>query len=995
MRALLIVLGSLIVATVAFVVAWPRLVDEPAIRDQLRRIVQGASGQELRMLGRVELILLPTPRISIEQVAWGNGVAAAPVAWLEADRVDIELAPLPLLAGRLQPSRLRLVRPSLDIVGEPAALADLFRRAAATPNLSELTRVSIVDGRLNLGATAAGALPPVMEAMELDIVRGPDDGRLELRGGARVADELVTLRFEAAPFALDAPMSLDLEVMGGEQGATARLAFQGTFRPDLATPRLEGVLSLASAPDGTWPFWLGVTSAGGEAVLPVLGPASLSGRLAWTRDEALRVQDLELVLAGNELRGGLDLTLGAAPHLELALDGREATLAPELENRLRAVNAAVIPEHWTGRIALRLQTAAWRGEQIRRLRADIALAAGRKLTVEQLEATLPGETALNWRGRAGSTPERPFAGHLDLSSAEPRRLLAWLGADTAALPGDGIRSFSLQAEVDAAPADIRLSGLDARLDATHLTGSMALVLDTRPHLALALAADRINLDLYRPDEGALRDLRHWRDWLQRIDVAADVGVGRLSHGSLRAEDVQARGAIEDGQLTLEDLRIGSLAGAGLHLVGSADLEGGRYDLAADLAVPQPKLLLRLFGIEPPPALDRLAPIRVAGTARGDSAMVSIDGDMVGAGVEVALDGTLGRPFDTSRVDLSAQLRAGEAGHLFEALGWVRPADQEPLGPLETRLQIRRDGAPADLTLDSSIGAARLAGRVRAEFGAGRSRLGGEVTAAAFDVALLAGLYDMLAVPLAFPAGSPWAWPGAWPRRPLGWQWLDAVELELGLDMQRFRRGPVVLPDGHARILLEDGRLELRDLAVPLAGGMLTGVVTLDGQGSSAALGTELELRAARAEQLVQRLARGSVLAGDLSLSARLQGAGRSIADIVTSLAGEGRIELQQAQIGMALGEAVQPPAGSAPLSRLDSLVGPFTVSRGIVASGPAGLALAYPDGTARLDLSLDLLAWVLDLRLAMPEAANGPANLRFIGAPGRLRPVPPPQAAAP
>ena len=54
-------------------------------------------------------------------------------------------------------------------------------------------------------------------------------------------------------------------------------------------------------------------------------------------------------------------------------------------------------------------------------------------------------------------------------------------------------------------------------------------------------------------------------------------------------------------------------------------------------------------------------------------------------------------------------------------------------------------------------------------------------------------------------------------------------------------------------------------------------------------------------------------------------------------------------------------------------------------SAPPGLALAFPGGSASVDLRFDLLAWLLDARLT----ASG-VTRRYLGPPGRIRPVPAP-----
>src|SRR4051812_35763194 len=98
-------------------VAWPRLVDQPALRAQLARVLADAGGTELRIDGALRLELLPLPRLAIESAVLGSRAEPGQNTRFTADRIDVELAPLALLAGRLEPRGLQLVRPHLTLAG--------------------------------------------------------------------------------------------------------------------------------------------------------------------------------------------------------------------------------------------------------------------------------------------------------------------------------------------------------------------------------------------------------------------------------------------------------------------------------------------------------------------------------------------------------------------------------------------------------------------------------------------------------------------------------------------------------------------------------------------------------------------------------------------------------------------------------------------------------------------------------------------------------------
>lgn len=960
--------------------------DEPALRTALARIVQDAGGGALAIEGAVRLELTPLPRLSIDRVAWGERDAGP----FEADRVDVDVAPLPLLLGRIEPVRLQLVRPRLRLDGRPEGWADALWQAVANPALSGLGRITVIDGTFRPPERADGASPAVVGAVDLEITRQPERQRVTVDGTARIGGEQLRLAATAEPFRRDALMSLGLEVGAGSGERAAVLSFQGSLRPEASDRRAEGQIRV-TLPDGQPPGWLWPL-LGRERPLPAAlpGPAMLQGKLVWTT-EKLALGELELNLADTRLRGSLafDRTRSG---FELALEAAQATLTPELARSLRQAGAALeLPDALHGRMMLQVGALAWRGDQIRRLRAEAVLEPGRRLRLPRLAATLPGETALTWTGQAAAPGEASLAGSLSLQAGDLRALLLWLGADPVLLPAGGLASLDLTAQSTLGPGGIALSDIDARLDASRIRGSLAFTAAARPRLGLALAVDRLNTALYWPTP-RLPDPVRWRERLAALDLGLDLTVERIAHDALRGQDLRLRATVDDGRLDLAELRLSVPAGTRARLAGTADLaEGGDYDLNGEIAIEQPRSLLRLAGLEPVPGLDHLAPLRVSARLTGDASAAGVMLGLDGKGIAASLEGTLGGPFDLRFLDLTARASAGDAGRLLEALGWIVPPERPDLGAFTLSLDVRRDGGPAKVALESRIGGSDLEGEAVVDIG-DHLRLDGRLQAGTLDTALIGAVYDTLALPLAFPPGSPWAWPGAWPRRPLDWSWLDRAGLKLEVGAGHLRHRGEELPGAQASIALADRELALSRLALPLAGGLLEGTLTLEHEADHAVLATDLRLSRARVEQLAAVLAPGSSLTGEIDLAAELVGQGLGIADLVASLAGDGSLALREGRL-----RGVTPPGeaaanGDAPGDLELSLPGgPLSIEHGMVTSPPGGLVLGLPGGEGRLGLRFDLPAWMMEVSLdgQLAGAEGDPFRLRLLGAPGRLRQVPP------
>ena len=592
-------------------VAWPRLVDEPALRAELRPAAAHAAGgpEDLEFHGAVRLELLPLPRVTIERVVLGDRVATAPSTRFEADRIDVEIAPLALLAGRVEPRRLQLVRPRLMLAALPTRLADQALRALDGGALAGVRRVDVIDGSVSLPAAGgrrgrARSTPSTSRRR----AKAPTAFGSKARPPSRASRCGWNWRVAAA---LGTPIALKLALASGAADAPATLDLQGNLRPEAGGSRLAGRLRVATYKTPL-PLWL-TRALHLEQGAP---PFDLQADLTLAAS-SLRLDDMELALGGGALRGGFALDLVSAPHFDLTLDGTELVATPELIAELRALGPLVASGGGvTGRVELRAATIAWRGGQIRRLRAELALASRGRLDLRHLSATLPGDTALAWDGTGPVSDGSLVGGSLSVQSGELRPLLLWLGLDATDLPPGGLTSLDLTAAASLGFDGVTMNELRARLDSSQARGSVVFVAGQRPRLDLALKLDRVNAALYAPavPEAAARQV--WRERLAAIDGTFDLAVDRLSYDALRGQDLRLRLGLQDGRVAIEEARVGDLGAASLLASGAVDLADDSYDLTGTVEMAQPKPILRLLRMEPPPELQRLAPLRLSGTARG-------------------------------------------------------------------------------------------------------------------------------------------------------------------------------------------------------------------------------------------------------------------------------------------------------------------------------------------------------------------------------------------
>jgi len=317
------------------------------------RSVQAATGRTLAIGGDVELHLLPSPAVVVEDVSLSNAGWGSRPQMVSARRLEIVLAPLPLLSGRLEARRV--VLHGADILLETDAQGQgnwVFRADGVAPTVSgpmalpaihnlsiDDSTVSYRDGksgrmetiRLQHFSAQDAALPSLID---LDAKALVNTQPVELAGTVGSLDQLNG----AAPY----PIDLHGDVAG--LAVTAKGVFA---RP------LEGRgYSLTVSANGSSLSALGALLATG---LPAAGPFQFASAVD-DSDGSLRFHDLNLHMGQSELSGDLvlhpmapkwriDATLTSS-HVDLG-DLRTAG-APAISSDPHIFPADPLPLAWLG-----------------------------------------------------------------------------------------------------------------------------------------------------------------------------------------------------------------------------------------------------------------------------------------------------------------------------------------------------------------------------------------------------------------------------------------------------------------------------------------------------------------------------------------------------------------------------------------------------------------------------------------------------------------------
>lgn len=723
---------AIILALVSAIVA-PLVVDWNHYRAPIETEASRLTGLNVRINGAIDARLLPSPVITLHDVAVGE---AGQPAQLHAGTIKLELALGPLLRGEVQATQADLIRPQISLALDQAGTLQLPALSPSFhPQALSISHFSITDGRVML-ADAASGKRFVLEKLWFDGQIASFAGPFNGQGAAVFGDQLYGYRISGSQ-ADHGAIRIRLGVDPSNIPLTTE--FAGTLAFAHGVPQFDGTLDVARP--------VGAALANGKRV--VSDPWRATGAIKATpvsaslRSVTFRYGPEERALT---FTGSADVGFGAHPHVAgkiaaMQLDVDRAFAAPEVTDRpplavlrsfLQGFVAAAKPPI-PAQIGVSVDALTIGGTTIEALQGNLNY-DGAGWSLDKFEFHAPGATDVQFSGRlAGTKQGFAFSGPAALASADFEMLLKWLDGSGGNLSSSVAKTFNARGDLTIASDRMAVEQLDAALDQEKIEGSLAYDWPAGKHparLDAQLRAGELNLDaLYTfaksaggngfalPEEATLA---------LNIDKATFAGV------DARAVDAQVK--FDAGQLQIDRLSVGDLAGAKLDIAGridqlssqprgqiSLDLNANALDGLSEIAaklMPQEADALRR-------AAARLAPAKVhavlnvaQAAAAGSTAELHVTGNL--ATLRIAVDGRASGErahLSAASVQIDGGVDADDGSVLAVLLGLDRvlAVDQLPgqltlvaSGPLNGDIHV--DGKVALSGLDSTIaGALRLTG----------------------------------------------------------------------------------------------------------------------------------------------------------------------------------------------------------------------------------------------------------------------------------------------
>lgn len=945
MKKFLIALAVVLVLIVGAILVVPNFIDWNAHKGRILAAIEENTGRPAFIDGDIDFSILPTPALRVTELRVSNFDGAQTADMLRLKELQIRVSVAALLDRRLVVERLELIEPviALEIAEDGRASWDIKAAESnetATPPAGDgeesapldisLANVTVRDGTVTFRDLKSGTAEQV-EKLNMTVSAPSLSGPFDLTATAHARGIPLSVELKTGALKPQQPLTFGLKAILTE--ADASLTFNGRMHAPIPTGLLTGKLEVAGSNAGQL-----VALATGAAPPPGLAQAvSLDGTLMVSPD-AIALNDTAIRLGALTGNGAVSVTLGDKVNADIAVSvsrldldallkqidgaapaktGNAATAGGESKNRPAPdANAGPLslPTNVSATFDLSVDVVQYRGGVIREAGLRAALANG-AITLDRATALLPGGSDFSVLGFISFAADGPrFDGEVAAASDNLRALLDWAGVDTAALPQDRLRGFSYASKIKATSTAVEVPDINVRLDASTMTGGLAVALRERPGFGLRLAIDQLNLDAYIPRQSrgpeqapsggkavsnATAENRNAPPsplaFLDTFDANIDAQIERLTVNKTALRKLHLDGLLVGGAFNVRKASVADFAGLGAELSGDVKELTGKPAVALrySAVLNEPDKLFRFAGTTPPIPAAKLGNATLNGRIVGTLDTLTVKSDFAGAGTRIAVDGALRQAATTPSFDMGVAVNHPELSEFVRLLAPdFRPAAQK-LGPLAAAFRI--DGKPADFRmtkLDLAAGPLRVEGNAAIKTDGSRPFVRA-------DLATNEILLDLFEAPqiqkstatargrAAVAAQGPSAAPAGdrWSQAPIDFSALQGVDADVTLRMAGLTRDRIRLTQPELEAALKDGRLEIRRFKAGVFGGTVTATGMLDAarKAPPAAIDvTASKLDLATISKTFDAPPRAD---GPLSATAKLTMAGNTEAALVSSLGG--------------------------------------------------------------------------------------------------------------
>ncbi|MFV0280611.1 MAG: hypothetical protein ACK5JM_07605, partial [Rhodoblastus sp.] len=933
MREILTIIAACLVALLTAALVAPPFIDWTRYGDEIAQRLGAEVGGSVTLEGPVEMRLLPAPRLTAGAIE-----ARWPGLGVRARRTVLELSAPALLRGAFEFTEIALERADVS-VDETAAGAFA---AGALKNEGQpvaVARLRLDDATIRVSGAWNRVLEHVEMTLSADTLAGPFRGKGVWRDGDRTDFSFATGVIEGEK--LRSKFSAENSARKWRGEATGDVAFGASLPEFSGQATLSG--DIGGAPMRAR-FALKADNSGLEA-------QEIDGRLG-DEDRALNFS------------GKADFSREKGFHAELAAANLDLD---RFRGGYRLADVAQAAPAFATRLRLAADSVMLGGDILSQVKLGYEGKPDMRPLVT-VEAGLPGRSRLTYSGAADfAAPALDGRIRIETREARRlgAYLAPFLPQAGGWLTAPPFARLVLDGAIRADRAGLALEAREMEVERSRLSGHIEwreAQPATPAKLTLKLNASVIDVDGL-PDLKALAGLARANDFYIALEAQA-LRVARLGAAAAETGRLRLLATRAGGTTRLDEFAINGLGGADIAGAGRMNARGGGFDFKldaeklADLAAlvrrlapgaASEALFARASALSPAHLTFGMATdssgeftqINLAGEAGGArySAQVIPAGEgrmqarfsaqaaeaailmrqaglavlplrgVGGARLEAQGEGLLGAPLQTK-----AALDLGRLSLRFEGETQLTPDrmsangalkaqsdDLAPLAPLfafgapdpslhiplRGTARLHLDGQGLALhKIDAEVSGVRASGDLQRDWA---GVISGALAIERLSASDLAGLVLGPAQPAASGA--------VWPSLKFAPSRFDPPQANIALDVAHLDLGAgIAARDAHMNLALGPGALVAQDMAMALGTGRLSGEIALRREGAAATFRARLSGQDIKAD--VQPFS--ARVGGALDVS----GSGGSSAELVASLAGQGRLRFSDTRIAHAAPDAL-------------------------------------------------------------------------------------------
>lgn len=999
MRKLLLALLGVFVLLIAALLVGPSFFNWNAYKPQIATAVKDALGREMRVVGDIQLSILPIPALSVQRVSLENVKGADNREMVAFDEVEVKIDVSALLQGKIAVKSVRLVRPviALEITKDGDASWDIKLPSAANETAPssglapqpassgtggfavdisleslkiENATITYVDARSGLSERITG--------LSTEIAAESLNGPFRAEGQATARGIPIGFRLAVGQISPNHPLPVRLNIEHRE--AAAELTFNGTLSALTPDATLAGDLSMKAPNVAT------VAEKVSGATLPALlaKPLEMEAEVAASAT-SVGINKLSLLLGDMSFAGAVHGTLKPEMEVDLVLSASkvdlDSLLAPTQAKKTEPAASSgasgkvetkiaqapvqspatfALPKTISATFDLSIEAVTYKGGVIRNAAVRGGLRGG-VLTLEQLGANLPGSSDFSVTGKLSAVDGQPqFDGDIAATSDSVRGLAQWLGVNPADLPADRLRNFSYTSKLLGTPQKAEIANIAMQLDASRITGGMAVELRQKPGIGLRLAVDKLNLDAYLPKPatskaassnpsgtpgkpagsaeapsptdptGATAALA---DFLEKLDANIELTAGEISIKGETARTFKLSLTIFDDKLTISEASVAEFAGIGASIAGV--LEGVRTKPAVGLdyalVVRDAGRLARFLKTKLPLPANRLGKVSSNGRVDASLSQVRINADLEAMGSTANIDGTIDNFILDPALNMGVRFSHPELAVFIQKFAPdYRPAARK-LGALSTAFRLQGTANALNISkLDLKAGPVTVTGNANVTRPAGKTKVDVNIKTSE----ILADLFLPKSAPAARRksgrqsrgsasgnSGSRVSGPAQrWSDDPILLPIPVALDAVAKIEMLALTKGEITLDRPRIHAVLQAGKLAIQSFSAGLFEGKISAQAAIQPSGKSASVAAQLTVENIQTRMAVKTLTGHDRVQGPLSLTANIATKGHSERSLIAALNGSATLS-GQAQIRLTKNERSKIGIASAGGAILSSLLG--------------------------------------------------------------------------